>query len=92
MAEEMTPQKSSPEANPSGVLKLEFGKGMGFQMELRRRVDELFQQTGRPKRGGWRMHLKTAIILAFFAASYVLLVFVAHTAWLAAIIFPTFSS
>jgi linoleoyl-CoA desaturase len=82
MAEELTPRKSSPEANPSGVLKLEFGKDTGFQTELRRRVDEWFLQTGRPKRGGWRMHLKTAIILGFFAASYVLLVFVAHTAWL----------
>ena len=44
-------------------------------------MDEHFRNTGRSKRGGWRMYLKTAIMLAWFAASYVLLVFVASTVW-----------
>jgi linoleoyl-CoA desaturase len=66
---------------PPGILKLTFGKDTTFQTELRRRVDEFFQTTGRPKRGGWRMYLKTAIIFACFVASYVLLVFVARNLW-----------
>lgn len=68
-------------ANPSGVLQLEFDADTAFQTELRRRVDDYFRTTGRPKRGGWRMIAKTAIILACFAASYLLLVFAAQTAW-----------
>jgi linoleoyl-CoA desaturase len=64
-----------------GVRRLEFGQDTAFQAELRRRVDEHFRNTGRSKRGGWRMYLKTAIVLAWFTASYVLLVFVASTVW-----------
>lgn len=65
----------------SGVRKLEFDKDTAFQSELRRRVNEYFQTTGRSKRGGWQMHVKTAIILCLFVASYVLLVFVARNLW-----------
>ena len=65
----------------SGIRKLEFDKNTDFQKELRRRVDEHFQSTGRPKRGCWQIYLKTAIILGCFVASYVLLVFVAHNLW-----------
>ncbi len=53
----------------------------GFQAELRRRVDAWFHQTGRPQRDCWQMYLKTAIVLAWFAAAYVLLVFFAQTWW-----------
>jgi linoleoyl-CoA desaturase len=74
-------QREPAKVNPSGVLKLEFAKDTAFQMELRRRVDELFRSTGRRKRDCWQMYLKTAIIFACFAASYALLVFEAHTLW-----------
>jgi linoleoyl-CoA desaturase len=37
--------------------------------------------TGTPERGGGRMYAKTAVILASFASSYALLVFVAATWW-----------
>jgi linoleoyl-CoA desaturase len=63
----------------SGVLKLEFGSDDAFGKELRGRVDEFFRSTGRRKRGGRGMVLKTAIVLAWFAASYVLLVLAAQT-------------
>jgi linoleoyl-CoA desaturase len=65
----------------SGVLKLEFGQDTTFEKELRRRVDDFFRSTGRRKHGGRSMHIKTAIILTWFAASYVLLVFGAQTLW-----------
>jgi linoleoyl-CoA desaturase len=61
--------------------KLKFGKNDGFQVELRRRVDEYFRTSGRRPRDCPQMYLKTAIILASFAAAYVLLVFVAQTWW-----------
>ena len=75
----MTPSRRSRGATGSGVLK--FGTNNGFQVELRRRVDEYFRTTGRRQRDCPQMYLKTAIILACFAASYVLLVFVAQAWW-----------
>ena len=73
--------KTDTQTVQSGVHKLEFDKDTAFQTELRRRVDEYFQTTGRSKRGTWKMYVKTAIILCLFVASYILLVFVARTVW-----------
>src|SRR4051812_25374889 len=56
----------------------------GFLTELRRRTDEYFAQTGKSERDCWQMYLKTAVILAWLATSYALLVFAAPTVWLAA--------
>jgi linoleoyl-CoA desaturase len=61
---------------------LKFGTDSTFQLELRRRVEEYFRTTGRRQRDCWQMYLKTAILLAGFAGSYLLLVFVAQTWWL----------
>lgn len=61
--------------------RLKFGKNDGFQVELRRRVEAFFQRTGRRQRDCPQMYLKTAILLAGFAAAYVLLVFVAQAWW-----------
>ena len=66
---------------PSGVLRLDFDPDMAFQKELQRRVDEYFEAGDRPKQGGLRLYVKTALILAFFVASYLLLVFSAQTLW-----------
>lgn len=82
-------EMQATQANPAGQAaymeelpgKLKFGTNMGFQVEMRRRVDEYFRSTGRRQRDCWQMYLKTAIILALFAASYVLLVFGAQTWW-----------
>jgi linoleoyl-CoA desaturase len=82
-------QKQDPEANIEGHTdrvvepgrRLKFDGGSGFQAELRRRVEEFFRSTGRRQRDCWQMYLKTAVILGLFAASYVLLVFVAQTWW-----------
>jgi len=72
-------RKEPTERIHSGALKLEFGAEDAFGKELRRRVDDFFRSTGRRKRGGRPMVLKTAIILTWFAVSYVLLVFGAQT-------------
>lgn len=64
-----------------GNHRVTFGRDNSFQVELRRRVDEYFQRTGRPQRDCPQMYLKTAIILAVFAGLYLLLVFVAATWW-----------
>ncbi|MFI5173264.1 MAG: fatty acid desaturase family protein [Terriglobia bacterium] len=60
---------------------LKFGKDNNFQVEIRNRVEEYFRSTGRRQRDCPQMYLKTAILLASFAASYVLLVVVARTWW-----------
>jgi linoleoyl-CoA desaturase len=56
--------------------ELKFGPRDSFYQVLRARVEQYFQTTGRKRRDCPRMYLKTALILAWFAASYVLLVFV----------------
>jgi linoleoyl-CoA desaturase len=56
---------------------------VGFHTELQRRVAAYFTRTGRPARDCWQMYLKTAILLGWFAASYVLLVFFTSSLWLA---------
>ena len=66
----------------SGAAKrrLRFAGDNAFHIELRRRVSAHLRAAGRSERGGVRMYAKTAIILASFVSTYVLLVFVA-TAW-----------
>jgi linoleoyl-CoA desaturase len=61
--------------------KLKFSGGDEFSIELKRRIDEHLRNEGRKKRDCWQMYLKTAIILAGFAVSYFLLVFVAQDNW-----------
>jgi linoleoyl-CoA desaturase len=76
----MTPSvRSRGAGGPEGVLK--FGTDRAFQLELRRRVDEYFRTTGRRQRDCWQMYLKTAIVTASLAISYLLLVFAAHAWW-----------
>jgi linoleoyl-CoA desaturase len=67
-------------AAPSG---LKFGAGDRFYAEVRRRVDQFFRTTGKSRRDCPQMYLKTAVVLAWFAACYGLLVFVMGTWWLA---------
>ncbi len=81
MAQKGDRREGPAERIQSGVLKLEFGQAADFDRELRRRVDDFFRSTGRRKRGGRQMYLKTAVILTWFVASYVLLVFAAQTLW-----------
>jgi linoleoyl-CoA desaturase len=61
--------------------RLKFNGDNAFQRELRRRVEDYFKRSGQKPRDGMRIYLKTAIILAAFVTSYVLLVFFAATWW-----------
>src|SRR5713101_3640852 len=63
--------------------ELKFGAGDGFHKELQRRIDQYFQNTGRRQRDCPWMYLKTAIVVSWLVASYVLLVFLVGTWWLA---------
>ena len=73
-------KKSSADRSDGGkgsILRLEFDKDKKFETDLRQRVNEYFQQgIGRSKSGNWQMYLKTGLILACFATSYVFLVFI----------------
>lgn len=61
--------------------RLRFASDEGFLTELRRRVEEYFHTMGRRQRDCLPMYVKTAIILSWLTASYVLLVFVAAGWW-----------
>jgi linoleoyl-CoA desaturase len=84
MIEERDERASRPGNSPRAeehVSKLKFGGDNAFHVEVRRRVAEYFRTTGRPERDCWQMYAKTAILLACFAAAFVLLVFVAQVWW-----------
>ena len=61
--------------------KLKFGKNSGFKTELKRRVDEFFQNSDRKARDCPQMYAKTIILLFSFFGLYSLLVLVAQTWW-----------
>src|SRR5438093_12854696 len=65
--------------------KLKFDDDNGFHAELKRRVAAYFEESGRSPRDTLRMMVKTACVLGWFVASYVLLVFAAATWWQAAL-------
>ena len=63
--------------------ELKFTRPTTFITNCAERVDEYFNATGLKRRDCPRMYVKTAVILGWFAASYVLLVFAAPTWWIA---------
>jgi linoleoyl-CoA desaturase len=60
---------------------VKFGASDGFQVELRRRVETFFRATGRRQRDCRQMYVKTVILVAVLATSYLLLVLKAQTWW-----------
>jgi linoleoyl-CoA desaturase len=66
--------------------ELKFSASDEFQRELRRRVDLYFQSTGRRQRDCPRMYLKTVIVFGWLLISYVLLIFIVGTWWLALLV------
>jgi len=63
--------------------QLKFESEDNFYRELRSRVNGYFQHSGRSQRDCVRMYVKTTLVLVWFAASYVLLVFNVTTGWVA---------
>jgi linoleoyl-CoA desaturase len=74
------PLPAAPAAETAHI-RPKFGPNTGFQAELRRRVDEFFVRTGKNPRDNPQMYLKTAVILAVFALSYLTLVFFVANWW-----------
>jgi linoleoyl-CoA desaturase len=74
----VSPKPAAAPHSPS----VKFSGSDRFIRELRRRVDEYFQQTGAPKRDTVQMYFKTATILAWFVGAYVALLFFVHVWWL----------
>lgn len=73
----------APEA-PGDHPRPKFAKDeQGFHDELKRRVAAYFAESGRRERDTLGMYLKTAVILAWFATAYGLLVFGVTVWWLA---------
>ncbi|MFO0864896.1 MAG: fatty acid desaturase [Gemmataceae bacterium] len=69
-----------PSAPPSHE-RLKFSRSNGFRLELQRRVEAFFAETGRSPRDCPQMYIKTAILVSAYVAIYLLLVFFATNAW-----------
>ena len=67
--------------NTPAKKQLRFAPDNTFYIELKRRVDQHMTLNGRRERDCLQMYLKTAIILAAFVGSYLLLVFVSTSWW-----------
>lgn len=65
------------------MQKISFPVRTGFHKSLTQKINAYFLESGKERTGDWRMHLKTVVILAWFAAAYGFLVFVADS-WLTA--------
>jgi linoleoyl-CoA desaturase len=61
--------------------RLKFAPSDAFHNAVRSRVEEYFRSTGRRPRSAAAMYWKTAVVLAWLAASYALLVFAAQAWW-----------
>jgi linoleoyl-CoA desaturase len=76
------PVQAMPQSAAAHSQKLKFNGSDRFIRELRRRVDEYFETTGKRKRDCPKMYFKTATILAWFFGAYFLLLFAVHSVWL----------
>src|SRR5437588_8241698 len=79
---DITAASSAAPSRSTPASALKFNPSDRFLQELRRRVDAYFERTGRRRRDCPTMYFKTATILAWFAAAYILLLFVVHSWWL----------
>ena len=81
MTESALPITANPPSDSHDLPKIKFKGSDRFVRELRKRVDAYFERTGRRRRDCPQMYFKTATILAWFAAAYFLLLFVATSWW-----------
>ena len=75
------PASSTSASRQPDFAAVKFSGSDRFIRELRRRVDAYFDQTGRRRRDCPQMYFKTASILAWFTAAYLLLLFFAVSWW-----------
>jgi linoleoyl-CoA desaturase len=67
------------------AAKIRFSRHGAFYREVIECVDAYFERSGRRRRDMPQMYLKSALLLAWFAGSWTLLVFAAASAWQAAL-------
>jgi len=67
--------------SPDAAAHPKFAGNSAFQLELRRRIDEFFERTGRRRRDCGMLYLKSILLLTAFAGVYVLLIGFAQTWW-----------
>ena len=67
------------------MTRIHFPAQSGFYPTVKARVDRYFEENGVSRTGDWRMFLKSGFAVALSAASYVWLVFYAHSLWEAAL-------
>jgi len=61
--------------------RVRFPERSAFHDDLNRRVDGYFEGEGRSRHGGWRMAAKSAVLFAWLAGSWCLLMFAPVHAW-----------
>src|SRR6478672_1107715 len=71
-----------PKSHATEHTALKFNGSDRFIRELRRRVDAYFERTGHRRRDCPQMYFKTATILAWFLAAYLLLLFAVTSWWM----------
>jgi linoleoyl-CoA desaturase len=75
------PITAPPQPKVEGTRKVNFNRDKSFQVELRKRVEELLESKGRTKRDCGSMYVKTAVMLLGTAATYLSLLFFATVWW-----------
>src|SRR4051794_19785450 len=68
-------------AAAAAAAKIKFDGSDLFQKTLKARIDRYFRFTRRSPRDCWQMYLKTAIIMSWAIASYLLLIFATQHWW-----------
>src|SRR4051812_31597502 len=68
------------------VPRVRFPARRPFHADLNRRVEEYFEGAARSRHGGWGIAVKSAVMLAWLAGSYALLMFTSVRAWEAALL------
>lgn len=83
----LVPSAQSPSGQGSArPPKLTFADDQGFHGAVKRRVLGYFEETGLSPFGGSSMYVKTAVLLVWFGASYLLLLLAAETWWQGALL------
>lgn len=80
----MAAQTRAPAQGEAG--RIEFSGGGDFHAELKQRVRALLDEPGRARRGQVRIYVKSAVMIAWLAASWAGLVFGAQTWWQAGLL------
>src|SRR5712664_3475847 len=68
------------------LQRVRFPARRSFHTDLKRRVEEHFEGAARSRHGGWAMGAKSALMIAWLAASWALLMLVHLRAWKAALL------